>query len=164
MASASDTYPDADNLLARIAEIQEIIVPTSKAVSTPATSVDNLPFWLTIIRTITPQPGVHRQSLWAFQVEMILFRSTIELAAKNPGIINQINSDMISTLTQFGLRKNLETPSYPAAPDGFSDDSVRIQGEGYSEHLKSGFAGSSYTMQFSYEIFESISAIDGITS
>jgi len=162
MASASDVYPDGENLLARINEIQEIIVTTSKALSTPAGNVDNLPFWLTIIRTIIPVTGVYRQSLWPFQVEMVLFRSTIAVAAKNPGIINQINLDLVSTLKQFGLRKDLKTPNFPTAPDGFEPDSLRIQGEGYSEHPEAGFAGSSYTMQFSYEIFESIAAIEGI--
>ncbi|KKM83552.1 hypothetical protein LCGC14_1308280 [marine sediment metagenome] len=162
MASANDVYPDGENLLARINEIQEIIVTTSKALPTPAGNVDNLPMWLTIIRTIVPVRGVQRQYLWPFQVEMVLFRSTIAVAAKNPGIINQINLDLINTLTQFGLRKNLQTPTFPTTPDGFEPDSVRIQGEGYSEHTETGFAGSTYTMQFSYEIFESISAIEGI--
>jgi hypothetical protein len=166
MASSSDVYPDGDNLLARIAEIQEIIVTTSKAIQTPAGNADNLPYWLTIIRTIAPQQSgvVYRQQLWTFQVEMVLFRSTIAVAAKNLAIIQQINSDTINTIKQFGLRKNLETPTYPTAPDGFVPDSVRIQGEGYSEHIESGLAGSSYTMQFSYEMFESMSAINGITS
>ncbi len=162
MASASDTYPDGDNLLDRITEIQEIIVTTSKGLKTPAGNVDNLPMWLTIIRTIVPTGGVYRQSQWDFQVEMVLFRSAMAVAAKNPGIITKINLDLVNTLAQFGLRKNLETPTYPTAPDGFMPDSVRIQGEGYNEHTEAGFAGSTYTMQFSYEIFESISAIEGI--
>jgi len=165
MPSASDVYPDGDNLLARIAEIQEIIVTTSKAVQTPRGSVDNFPFWLTVIRSIVPEEGrlTYRQLVWPFEVEMILFRGQAELASKNLGMIQQINTDLITTVRQFSLRKNLETPTYPDPPDGFVADSVRIQGLGYTEDDSSGFAGSSYTMQFRYEIFQSIAAIEGIT-
>ena len=163
-----DTYPNASNILARIAEIQEIIVTTSKATQTPGASVDNLPFWLTVIRAVTPRPDAHvsRQSMWDFEVAMVLFRERAEMARTNLASMQQISGDMVTTLKEFGLRHNLETPTYPTIPAQFISDSVSIRCEGYVEEDigNSGIqlAGSAYVLEFGYEVYQSIAAIEGI--
>jgi hypothetical protein len=163
---SKDVYPDDDNIFERIAEIQQIIVTKSATPKTPIASVDNLPYWLMVIRNIaTGQTArVDRQSFWDFEIAMTLYRERADLAQKNYGVISQINTDMINTMKQFELRRSLITPTYPTPPEQLVPNSLTIQCEGYTQDDigddGAELAGSFYVLQFRYEILQSIEAVE----
>jgi hypothetical protein len=162
---ATDTYPDDDNIFERISEIQQIIVTKSATPKTPIASVDNLPYWLVVIRNISTEKGVDRQSFWNFEIAMTLYREKADLAQKNYGVISLINTDMINTVKEFELRRNLQTPTYPTTPAGLVPQSLTIQCEGYTQDAVGNdgdeLSGSFYVIQFQYEIWQSLAAVQG---
>lgn len=162
--SGKDIYPDDDNIFERIAEIQQIVATKSATPKTPIASVDNLPYWLVVIRNISTEKGVHRQSFWNFEIAMSLYREKADLAQKNSGVMSLINSDMITTVKEFELRRNLWTPVYPTTPLGLVPNSLTIQCEGYTQDEvgKDGseLSGSFYVLQFQYEILQSVEAVE----
>jgi hypothetical protein len=165
MMAGTDIYPDDDNIFERIAEIQQIIVTQSTSPKTPIASVDNFPYWLMVVRAIPTEKGVDRQSFWNFEIAMTLYREKANLAQIDYGVMSLINSDMINTVKQFELRRNLWTPTYPTTPLGLVPQSLTIQCEGYTQDAVgtdgSEIAGSFYVLQFQYEIRQSIEAVEG---
>jgi hypothetical protein len=160
----ADEYPDAEELLTRITEIQAIIEPNSAQSWSPMNAIDNLPFWLTQLRSIPVSPiapNVYKQSTWQFEVAMVLFRETYDTGFGNQGVTLQIWKDQINTIKQFNLRYGLESTSYTSPPVGYKSDSRVIESEGYiieriGEH---NLVGSAYVLTFEFEVYQSDGAI-----
>ncbi|MHC4648818.1 MAG: hypothetical protein ACYTBJ_25455 [Planctomycetota bacterium] len=127
----ADEYPDGENLLTRITEIQAIIATTSAQSFSPANAVDNLPFWLNNIRALPSEHNTYRQSTWQFEVPMVLFRETYDGGFGNQATTIQIWNDIINTLKQFRLRPGLESTTYSDPPLGYKSDSLTIESDGY---------------------------------
>jgi hypothetical protein len=150
---AADIYPDTDELFERIGIIQEAAIPESAQTGTPAASVTNYPYWITLVEGLAMRRGVRGEYTWDFTIGMRLVRTTSERASVDLEVIKQINNDMVATMKEFGRRLQLQSTEYPTAPSGMVRDSVLIEGLGYGEiGQDQEYAGSGYTLTFSFNI------------
>ena len=158
------TYPDNSNILARIKEIQEIIVDTSLASKSPGVNIDNLPYWMNIITNVPIVPGVRRQSYWEYNIEMGLVRETYETGYFNDGVTLRIADDIVATQKEFRNRANLITPTFTDPPPQYIRDSLNILSQGYTifpgEDNAGDLVGSQYTLTFRFMILQSQAEVD----
>jgi hypothetical protein len=151
--------PDLDNYMARITEIEELIVPGSIAVKNPKQVPRDYPYWLHIAGSGSPIKGSSRQWEMVLTIRAWLVRGTAG-AMGDYTIEKTIMDDIITVAWNFLMidgYNNLKTPTYPDIQAGYALDSLTISnGSRYEGQTVIGgdlLLGSIHTLTFSHHMF-----------
>jgi len=159
--------PDLDNYMARITEIEELIVPGSIAVKNPKQIPRDYPYWLHIANSGTPQKGSSNEWVLTFSIRALLVRGTAG-AMGDYTVETTIMDDIIEVAWNFLMDdnyRNLKTPTYPTLQAGYALDSlainnsIRYEGEvaagigAGGTPLVRNIVGSLYTITFLHRMY-----------
>jgi len=152
------TLPDVDNYLARITEIEALIISGSTAVKNPKNAPTDPPFWLHMAGGGTPIKGAANEFFLTYSLRILLVRKRGIGAFDDYAVEATIMGDFSTVAWYFMMvdgYRNLKTPTYTTVQAGFALDSVQISNQVRFEgdHTSIGpVTGSLHTLSWSHRM------------